>query len=888
MNQTFTELFRPETIVLVGASDNPASAGYVVTKNLLESDYEGEVFPVNPKYNTIYGKTCYRNLKHIPDTADLAVFLIAPERIPPQLEICGELGIKAILILSGGHRSADEQENELEKYFLHICNKYGMRMLGTESYGILTPDINLNLTHSTSPVKAGDIAFISQSYTISNMVVEHASSEHFGFSYFICAGTMCDIRYHELIDWLSSDFHTDCILIYMEALDNAREFMSAAREFTRRKPIVLFKAGKTLPSADVIYGNRGKLTGDHAVFSAAFRRVGIVEVNSLLQLFNSADAFGKQKQPKGNRLAIITNSAAPALAAVDKLIEGGGKLAAFTSTTNKKLEAIIPSQRRVTNPVDLYFRADIKDYQKAVLSCLYDDNTDAVLVIYSPYNLRDELTLAKVLVKIARTADKTVLIAWTSHKNDNDAKVILESGGLPVYHYPENAVTTFLRMHEYYKNWNLLYEEPSTLPVEFKRDKEKAASILHNALKENRTVLTEADTQRLLSCYGIPSPDNDVVYNVEDAVIVANKIGYPVVLKVSSSKIEHKTAIGGVQLNLNSDKEVITAYQTIKNKIKKQGIESQVEGILVEKMVKKAYELFVNAEKHPVFGPAIRFGMGGVAYDVLNDMAYGLPPLNRALAQRIIEETRIHKIIKGYKGMRSVPMQDIQDLLYRFSFVVMDFPQIKSLGINPFAIDEKGGIVLNARAVLDPNIDENKSPYHHLAILPYPEEYVQTISLKDNTDILLRPVRAEDEELERELMENLSDQSLYYRFFSEGIKITRLMLSRFTNIDYDREVTLVAEYTKEDTQHLAGIVHLVLSPDRKEGEYSIAIRDDWHGRGLGSRMTDCILNIAKTRNIKRIHATLLAENKPMLKLFIKKDFRYWNLDEETIAVEKFV
>lgn len=888
MNQTFTELFRPESIVLVGASDKPGSAGFKVTKNLLEGEYEGKVFAVNPKYSSVYGQTCFRSLNHLPDIPELAVFVIAPGRIPQQLEICGEMGIKAILIISGGHRNADEGRNELEEQFVQICEKYGMRMLGSESFGFQVPDAGLNLTSFKKSLQSGEIAFISQSRAVSHMVAEWSYYEHIGFSYFISAGAMSDIKYYELIDWLSADFRTDCILIYMESLTYAREFLSAAREFTRRKPIVIFKAGKTLPAAEIIYSNRGRYTGDHSVFSAAFRRVGIIEVDTLLQLFNSAEAFGKQKRPKGNRLAIITNAAAPAITATDRLIKGGGKLAEFSSITRQKLNAVIPVQRRNGNPVDLYVTANVQDYQKAVLSCLHDAGTDAVLVIYSPTKPEEEQNLAKTLVKIARSADKTLLVSWISRRDRTNSKVILENGGLPVYHFPENAVNIFLRMYDYHRNLDLLYETPSSLPEAFSRDRESARLIINNALRERRPVLNESETQKLLGYYGILSPENRVVQTEDEAVNAAEAIGYPVVLKVSSTVIEYKTEVGGVQLNLNSAREVRMAYRVIQLQVEVLELEDAVEGILVEQMIKKEYELFVSSEKHPVFGPSIRFGMGGVAFEVYDDIAYGLPPLNMALAQRIIESTRIYKVLRGYRGSKSVDITHLQHLLCRFSYIITDFPEIKSLSINPFAIDDEGGMVLNARMTLDSETDTTLPRYHHLAILPYPEEFVKEIELRDGERIVLRPIRAEDELLEKELLENLSDQSLYYRFFSSGIKLTHQMLSRFTNIDYDREMAVVAEYVRDDKPHLAGAVRLVLSPDRKEAEYAIAIRDDWHGRGLGGRMTDYILEIARLRGIRRIHATLLNDNNPMLRLFKSRDFRYWSIDEETLGVEKFI
>ena len=889
MNQTFSELFRPESIVLVGASDKPGSAGFRITKNLMEGDYEGKIYPVNPKYLEMYGRTCYRNLQHIPDSPDLAVFVLAPERIPQQLETCGKLGIKAVLIISGGHRKAGEVKNDIEERCLSICQRHGMRMIGPESFGIQTPDLDLNLSIFEKPLQSGSIAFVSQSRAVSNMVAEWSYYEHIGFSYFVSGGTMLDIGYHELIDYLSEDFHTDCILIYMETLRNAREFLSAAREFTRRKPIVILRAGKSLPSADVIYANRGVVTGDHAVFSAAFRRVGIIEVETLHQLFNSAEAFGKQPNPKGNRLAIITNAASPGLVAVDSLLENGGKLANFTNTTLQKLKAVIPVQRQLNNPVDLYVTASVKDYQKSLLSCLHDNNTDAVLVIYAPnHRSEDENDLAKTLVKVARSTDKTVLVCWISRRDRTNSKILLENGGLPVYHFPENAVNIFMSMYNYHRNLDLLYEAPSSVPEEFSRDIESARLLINNALTEKRKALNESETQKLLGFYGISSPENRVVQKIEDAVVAAETIGFPVVLKVSSLEIDNKTEVGGIKLNLNSTKEVKAAFKDIEKQIEEQGLEDKVDGVLVEKMINKEYELYVGADKHPVFGPAIRFGMGGVAYEVFDDIEYGLPPLNMALARRIIENTRIYKILKGYRGTQSVNIEDVQLLLYRFSYIVMDFPQISSIAINPFAIDENGGMVLNARTTLDTKVDTVESKYHHLAILPYPEEFVQEILARDGEKITLRPIRAEDEELERELLENLSDQSLYFRFFSAGIKVTHQMLSRFTNIDYDREMAVVAEYTQSDGKHIAGVVRLALSSDRKEGEYAIAIRDDWHGRGIGGKMTDYILEIARIRNISRVHATVLSDNEPMIGLFESRGFRTWSIDEETIGVEKFI
>lgn len=888
-NQTFTELFRPESIAVIGATDVPGTAAFKITRNLVKSEYDGKVMFINPLHTELYGRTCYRHLRDIPEVPDLAVLAVATEDLTEQAEICGKAGIKAVMIVSGGYREADEGASVFETELTALCRHYGMNMLGPESFGFQTPDFGLNLSLFPKPLQTGSVAFISQSKAVSEMVAEWAYYEHIGFSYFISGGMMTDIHFYQIIDFLSEDFRTECILLYMETLDRAREFLSAAREYTRRRPIVVFKAGKTLPGADIIYSNRGFENGTHAIFSAAFRRVGIIEVHTLLQLFNSAEAFGKQKKPEGNRLAIVTNAASPGIVATDYLLQHGGSLANFSDLTLQKLSAVIPLQRRISNPVDLYAAAGVKEYQKAVLSCLYDANTDAVLVIYTPTKAAEENKLANILVKIARSTDKTVLVCWISRRDKTESKIILENGDLPVYHFPENAVNIFLRMYESHLNEDMLYETPSSLPEEFTRNRESARLVIENALRENRTVLNEAETQRLLSFYGIHSPENRTVHTLKDALAAAKIIGYPVVLKLLSSRIEHISEVGGVHLNIGTSAQLKTAFQEMQNRIAEQNLSDKTEGILVEKMVHKDYELYVSAEKHPVFGPAIRFGMGGVAYDIYDDKEYGLPPLNMALARRMIENTRIYKLLRGYRGSKPVRLTDVQFFLYRFSYLVTDFPQLASIAINPFAIDEDGGIVLNARAVLDPHTDPKKGRYHHLVISPYPEEFVSEVQLRSGITVTLRPIRAEDEDAERELLENLSDRSLYLRFFSKGIKVTHQMLSRFTNIDYDREIALVAEFSEENgRKHLAGAVRLALNPNGKEGEFAIAVRDDWHGRGVGSKLTNHILEVARTRGVRRIHATLLSENEAMLKLFKTRGFRTWKLDEDTIAAEKFL
>ena len=886
MPHQLDKLLRPESIAVLGASEKPKTPRYRLFKHLVKGDFEGRIFAVNPKYQTVQGVPCYANVRHLPIVPDLVVMALARPRVLANLEICGELGVKAVLLMTSSNRQAGQPENEFDQGVREIAQKYGMRILGAGSFGLFNPHIDLNISMFPKMLNEGGIAFISESRAVSAATAEWAYYERFGFSHFVSIGSMLDVQYHELIDYFSQDFHTNCILIYMESLREARKFLSAAREFTRTKPIIVYKAGKSGKGAEIIYANRGEPAGDSAVYSAAFRRVGIIEVDSLLQLFNSAEAFGKQTNPTNNRLAIITNAAAWGTIATDYLLKNGGQLAQFSELTHRKIDAIIPPERQSGNPIDLHFVGDIGNYKKAVLSCLHDENTDGILVIYSPDPSIDHADLAKNLVKIARFAEKTVLVCWVDRVDYTGGKQILENGGLPVYHFAENAVNIFLKMADYSRNIDLLYETPSSVPEDFVRNIAGARSFLQEIRNEGRTQLSELETKRLLHFYGILSPFHALVHTAEEAVKVAKKIGYPVVLKLSGPYLDARTEVKGILLNLQSAAAVRGAFGWLEDLIEEHQLHDQIDGILVEELFQKDYDLFLSAEKHPVFGPAIKFGLGGLTFDLYDDITCGLPPLNMALAKRMIEQTKIYRALQGYGGSKTVSIEAIQVLLYKFSYLVMDFPQIKNISINPFAMNEKIGMVLNARAVLEEENLLYSDNFSHLAISPYPEEYVSKMKLRNGGKITLRPIRAEDETLEKELMENMSEESMYFRFFTSGLKLTHQMLSRFTNIDYDREVAIVAEYKDETGKHLAGVVRLVI--EGNEGEYAIAIRDDWHGKGLGTKMTDYIIDIAKSRNLDRIHASLLKANRPMKALFEKKGFRIWLIDEETFGAELFL
>ncbi len=867
-------IFDPKTIAVIGATNKEGHVGYSLINNLIASGYEGVVYPVNPKRKSIIGVKAYSSISDIPDKIDLAIIATPAKTVPQIVEECGKSGVGGIVIISAGFKEIGEQGNAMCKGIIQTVRKYDMRLIGPNCLGFIKPKINLNASFANKMPLSGKIAFISQSGALGTAVLDWSIKQNVGFSNFVSVGSMIDVGFHDLIDYFGQDPETSSILIYMESLSNARKFLSAARAFARTKPIIILKSGKSSEGAKAAMSHTGSLTGNDAVFNAAFKRAGVIRVNTIGQLFDCAQTLAMQPRPLGKRLAIITNAGGPGVIATDTLMSKGGGLAELSDKTINSLNKELPAAWSRSNPVDVLGDASPEVYSKSLKLCINDKGVDGALVILTPQAMTDSVAIARELVEISRNSNKTILASWMGEEDVNEGRGILKQGNIPNYGVPENAIECFMEMYNYSKNLESLYETPSTIPHAFTPKTEENRRLIGDIAKKGRFTLTEREAKKVLSNYQIPIAESAISNTEEEAARLSSKMGFPVVMKILSPDILHKTDIGGVKININSEGEARNAFRSIKDSAKDKAPKADIHGVFIEKMYSKKYELLIGCKKDPIFGPTIVFGMGGVAVEVFKDTNIGLPPLNMALSMRIIEDTKIYKLLKGYRGMKGADISSIQFLLYKFAYLVMDFPEIKEIDINPFAVDENGGIVLDAKIILDKDVIGKKvRPYSHMVISPYPMEYISKFRMKDGKEAVLRPIRPEDEPLEGEMFTEFSERTQRFRFFELIKDITHELLIRYTQIDYDREIAIIAEIKEKDKDKMAGVVRLIADPYNDSAEFAIVVADPWHNKGLGNRFTDCILKIARERGIKRVYADFLMDNHIMKHMFEKRKFR---------------
>ncbi|HKK74915.1 MAG TPA: bifunctional acetate--CoA ligase family protein/GNAT family N-acetyltransferase [Saprospiraceae bacterium] len=882
MQKQLSKILKPQTMAIIGASNRKGSVGNGVMKNMLNAGYHGIIYPVNIKEKAIQGVLAYSSISNIPAKIDMAVICTPAPTVPGIVEECGQAGVGGLVIISSGFAEAGEEGRALYDSILEKARQYKMRIIGPNCLGIINPRLGINASFAPKMALPGKLALISQSGALLSSILDWSVEQRVGFSHFVSLGSMMDVDFAALMDYFGTDAHTSCILIYMESMKNARRFMSAARSISRFKPVIVLKSGRSEAGSKATFSHTGTLAGNDAVFDAAFERSGIIRVDTVAQLFNMAQAVAMQPRPVGNRLAIVTNAGGPGVLATDYLIRHGGQIAELGAETLQKIgEKLAPSWSK-SNPIDVLGDAGAEEYAHAINICAKAPEVDGILVILTPQSMTDPEGIAKAVVETAVNIRKPVLASWMGERDVNPGREVLEAGSVANYRYPESAVDVFLRMYRYTKDLELLYETPPATPEGFNPDKEAARTIFDKAYAENRHNLMESEAKALLHHYDIEVSRNKVCENPEAAVAFAEEIGYPVVLKIASSDISHKTDAGGVKLNIRTESELRNTYQQIIDNAKQYNPEAQIEGILVERMVKKGHELLIGAKKDPVFGPVVVFGRGGVAVELYKDTRMGLPPLNMALAARMVENTQIYQLLKGYRGMPGINLDELYYLLIKFAYLLIDFPEIEEFDINPFVVDEKGGIALDARVKLAP-ADTEKSA--KLVISPYPKQWVKEVKLKKDQRATFRPVRPEDEPTMFRFLEEVSSESMYMRFFGFVPRFTHNLMTRFVNIDYDREMAIVAEVEEKGLKKIIGVVRIIEDAWRETAEYSILISDKWHGKGLGNSLTDYILEIARKREISKIVATVLASNKAMIHIFQRRGFEFERVDLESFEVE---
>jgi len=823
-------------------------------------------------------------VSQLPKTVDLAIIATPAKTVPEILEQCGKAGITGIIIISAGFKEVGSEGKALEDRILEIKKRYNLRIIGPNCLGVIRPNINLNATFAMKKAKAGNIAFISQSGALGTAILDLAIHENIGFSNFVSLGSTIDVDFGDLIDYFGDDPETKSILMYVEGIRDAREFMSAARHFARAKPIIVAKAGKYGESAKAAASHTGSLTGEDMVYDAAFKRAGIVRVEEIADLFNIAEILGMQPIPKGPSLAVITNAGGPGIMTADALISRGGKLAELSRKTIERLNSILPAYWSRRNPIDILGDAKAERYKVVVEECLKDENVDGLLIIYTPQGLTDPAKIARSIVELhsrAWSPRKTLLTTFMGYEEVEEANQIFSKNNIPTFTTPEQAVRTYMYMYQYKHNLELLYETPEEVPAGSIPPKRPLLVIMGNAAKEDRDILTEIEAKQLLEYYNIPIVKTVRAGTADEAATLASQIGYPVVLKILSPQIIHKTDAGGVVLDINSEAELREAFDRILQKAKEYNPEAKIQGVTISPMIKKqGYEVILGAKADPIFGPVILFGIGGIGVELFRDVAVGLPPLNRTLARRIMEETKVYQILKGYRNMPPANLRLLEETMLKFSQMLVDFPQLKEVDINPLFINDKEAFALDARVVIDPKrVLGEVEPYKHLVISPYPKKYEAGWNLRDGRPILLRPIKPEDEPLWLYMFHGLSYQSLRHRFF-EIIKGTPLEIRvRYCNIDYDREIGIVAELYEDGHRNIIGYTRIIFDPDRKNAEIAFVVADQWQGQGLGSKMVDYSIEICEDKKLETIHGIMLPDNDRAIRLLKKMGFTIKHLDD---------
>lgn len=889
--QPLDPFFSPKNVALIGATENAGSVGRTLLWNLVTSPFGGTVFPVNPKRPSVLGIKAYPSIIDVPAKVDLAVIVIPAPAVPAAVEQCGQAGVKAVIVISAGFKEIGPEGVALERQVLATARKYGMRIVGPNCLGLMNPLTGLNASFAKGMARPGSVGFISQSGALMTAVLDWSFKEQVGFSCFASIGSMLDVNWGDLIDYLGNDPKTTSIVIYMESIGDARSFLSAAREVSLTKPIIVIKAGRTEAAAKAAASHTGSLTGSDEVLDAAFRRVGVIRVNAISELFYMAEVLSKQPRPRGRRLSIITNAGGPGVLATDSLIQSGGELTVLNKDTIDKLSTFLPAAWSHGNPIDVLGDAPAERYAKTLEMVANDENSDGMLVILTPQDMTDPTLIAQALAKHAKIPDKPVLASWMGGPDIDAGESILNKAGIPTFPYPDTAAKAFCYMWRYTYNLRGIYETPNLHGDDADETAafNQGKAIIESVRNDGRDLLDEVESKRLLAAYGIPTTRMEIAPDAESAKALADSMGYPVVLKIHSRTITHKTDVGGVKLNLKDGAEVSKAFHEIRESVaKKAGLE-HFQGCTVQPMVKlkDAYEIIIGASPDAQFGPVLLFGSGGQLVEVYKDRALALPPLNATLARRMMEQTKIYTALKGVRGRKPVDLAALESLLVRFSRLVVEQKWVKEIDINPLLASPDGLIALDARVVVyGKDYPEDKLP--RLAVRPYPIQYVTQAKTKTNEPIEIRPIRPEDEPLLVKFHQTLSERSVRFRYFAAMKLNQRTAHERLLRVcfnDYDRELALVVEYDepKSGARHIVGVARLSKLPWSNDAEFAVLVTDEWQNKGLGKKLLSMLLQVAKDEKVKTVSADILPDNLEMQRVCEKLGFKLIrNLEEQTV------
>jgi acetyltransferase len=881
--QPLDAIFNPDNVAVIGASEAAGSVGRTLLWNLVSNPFGGTIFPVNPKRDSVLGIEAYSSIREVEDDVDLAVIATPAPTVPGIVEECGEAGVKGLIIVSAGFREVGEEGAALEREIKEIAREHQIRVVGPNCLGVMRPPNGLNATFAGSMAQEGNVAFVSQSGALLTSILDWSFRENVGFSSFVSIGSMLDVDWGDMIEYLGDDPKTDSIVLYMESIGNARSFLSAARDVAQSKPIIVIKAGRTEAAAEAAASHTGTLTGSDAVLNAAFRRTGVLRVEDINDLFYMAEVLGKQPRPQGPRLTILTNAGGPGVLATDALIDGGGELTPISDDAMEQFNEILPPAWSHSNPVDILGDADPERYAKSLEVAADDENSDGLLVVLTPQAMTEPTKTAEHLRPYARDNEKPLLASWMGGDSVSPGENILNEAGLPTFAYPDTAARVFNNMWRYSYNLKALYETPS-LPEDEEGlpDRSAAAEMVADTHESGRVLMTEYASKKLLSAYGIPTVETRIAETQSEAVSAAQDIGYPVAVKLHSTSITHKSDVGGVQLDLNSDADVAAAFEQIQEGVGGDGFD----GVTVQPMIDRSdgYELIIGSSMDEQFGPVLLFGSGGQLVEVYKDRALGLPPLNTTLARRMMEQTKIYDALKGVRGRDPVDMDALESLLVRFSQLVVEQPRVKEIDVNPLLArpGEDGLLALDARVVLHPySKDDEALPTP--AIRPYPRQYVGAHTMQNGEEVRIRPIRPEDEPKLVTFHERLSERSVYLRYanlMKLEQRVAHERLARICFIDYDREMALVAERTDANGEEkIIGVGRLTQLPGRDEAEFAMLVIDEYQEEGVGTELLRRLVQVGKDEGLDRITADILEQNRAMQRVCEKLGFELVRSEE---------
>lgn len=878
------KLFEPTTIAVIGATDRPHSVGMKVFKNLLQGDFAGKLYAINPKHTRVQGQHCYASLKKINQPIDLAVITTPAKTVASIITECGENNVRAAIIISAGFSEIGIEGKKLEQTILEIAHRYQIRLIGPNCLGVMRPHIKMNATFDNNFALEGNLALVSQSGALCAGILDWAIQKNIGFSAIVSLGNNADVDFGDVLDYLALDQQTQSILLYIEGIRNSRRFMSGLRACARMKPVIAIKAGRLAQGSRAALSHTGALIGNDEVFDIALRRAGAVRVMTIEELFSSAEILSSNCKTKGNRLCIITNGGGAGVMAADRASELNINLPILTENVVTQLNEVLPPHWSHQNPIDIIGDATPERYHATLDICSKAENVDGLLTILVPVAMSQPQKVAEQVILDAKVSDKPLLACWMGEKQVKSSWKLFASHKISYFDTPEKAVEAFSYLADYHHNQKLLLQVSEPLLPQLKPDIAKARLIIETAIQQQRKVLTLSESKAILEAFDIPVSQTIEASTPEKALAAAESLGFPVVMKILSYDITHKQDVGGVALNINNAKSVLETFDRLVAQAKKILPNANILGVTIESMFKDLNnrELMVGVIRDKVFGPVISFGAGGTLVEIMNDKALALPPLNKFIAKNLIAKTRISKLLGAYRNLPEVNLETIINILLRVSEMVCELPYIQEMDINPIIINEQVAMAVDARIIIE--TPSTSIPYAHMAIHPYPHHLISSYELSDGTKIIIRPIRPEDAKIAQEFVNNLSTQAKHFRFMEQLHELTPNMIGRLTQIDYDREMVLIATLEQNSIEKTVGIVHYVINPDLKTCEFGLVIADMWQKKGIGAQLMNSLMQIAKAKDIDAMMGVVYAENLAMLELAKYLGFSISSSNDSTLKI----